>query len=222
MAYKKGNIPLNPFKKGHVPWNGKQDFELKCGQCYKSYLVKLHRKDKSKFCSLKCKHLSMIGRTIAEETKQKMRGLMKGERHWNWQGGKINKLPNCLGCNKKLTVFSAKRCHKCLGMSRRGEKHFAWITDRTKLVKRQERNDSSYHSWRREVWLRDNFKCKIANPDCKGRIEAHHILGWTDYPELRYEINNGITLCHAHHPRKRAEEKRLSPYFQSLVSVSEE
>lgn len=54
--------------------------------------------------------------------------------------------------------------------------------------------------------------------NCKGRLEAHHILSWKDYPELRYDINNGITLCHAHHPRKRDEEAELSPYFQSLVA----
>ena len=86
--------------------------------------------------------------------------------------------------------------------------------------KRDDRRDSAYAGWRHEVWSRDGFKCKIADENCNGRIEAHHILGWTDYPELRYKVNNGITLCHAHHPRKRAEEKRLSPYFQSLVSVS--
>lgn len=80
------------------------------------------------------------------------------------------------------------------------------------------RNDSAYAEWRRQVWLRDNFKCKIANPECKGRIEAHHILGWRDYPELRYQPNNGITLCHAHHPRKRSDEAKLSPYFQQLVA----
>ena len=28
---------------------------------------------------------------------------------------------------------------------------------------------------------------------------------------------NGITLCQAHHPRKRAEEKRLVPVLQRLV-----
>ena len=100
--------------------------------------------------------------------------------------------------------------------------HPRYKKDRTQLVKRQERNDGSYKEWRRSVWLRDNFKCKIANPDCKGRLEAHHILGWSSHPELRYQINNGITLCHTHHPRKRVEEKRLSPYFQELVSVSKE
>ena len=48
------------------------------------------------------------------------------------------------------------------------------------------------------------------------------ILGWTDYPELRYEVNNGITLCHFHHPREWKEEKRLISEFQKLVSVSKE
>ena len=56
--------------------------------------------------------------------------------------------------------------------------------------KENRRGDSAYEEWRRQVWLRDNFKCKIANPDCKGRIEAHHILSWKDYLELRYEVNN--------------------------------
>lgn len=112
-----------------------------------------------------------------------------------------------------------------LGMIRRisdKTKHPRWVADRSKLAKRQERNDSAYAEWRKEVWLRDNFKCKIDNPDCCGKIEAHHILSWRGYPDLRYKPNNGITLCHAHHPRRRSEEKRLSSYFQSLVPVSKE
>ena len=47
-------------------------------------------------------------------------------------------------------------------------------------------------------------------------------LSWSEFPGLRYEIYNGITLCHAHHPRRRAEEKRLIPEFQALVAVSKE
>lgn len=81
-------------------------------------------------------------------------------------------------------------------------------------------DDSAYMEWRKKVKDRDNWKCRIADKNCKGKLESHHILPWRDHPELRYEINNGITLCHAHHPRKRAEEKRLSPYFQEIVSVS--
>lgn len=101
-----------------------------------------------------------------------------------------------------------------------GEDHPRWIKDRSQLAKRQERSDMAYKEWRKNVWVRDSWKCRISNQDCVGRIEAHHILGWTDYPELRYDINNGITLCHAHHPRKRAEEKLLIPEFQRLIGLS--
>lgn len=116
----------------------------------------------------------------------------------------------------------SEETRKKIAFANSGPRNYLWIADRTKLVGRHDRNfhDPEYKQWRLKVYRRDSFKCRIANMDCKGRIEAHHILGWKDYPELRYEANNGITLCHAHHPRARAEEKRLSPYFQSLVSVS--
>lgn len=103
-----------------------------------------------------------------------------------------------------------------------GSRHPQYIHDRTKVKGRHTRvHDSCYKEWRRQVWLRDNFVCKIANPNCGGRIEAHHILTWRGYPELRYQVNNGITLCHFHHPRKREDEKKLSPYFQELVTQIE-
>lgn len=77
-----------------------------------------------------------------------------------------------------------------------------------------------YREWRKSVFARDTHKCRIADENCDGMLQAHHILRWSEFPELRYQINNGITLCQAHHPRKRAEEKRLEPMFRELVSVS--
>ena len=100
----------------------------------------------------------------------------------------------------------------------RGRKAWNYIEDRTKLKRHNRRNDMFYKEWRSSVWRRDNYKCKIDNLDCNGRIEAHHVLSWRDYPELHYEINNGITLCHHHHPRKRCDEVKLSPYFKELVA----
>ena len=116
----------------------------------------------------------------------------------------------------------SKERKKIASERHRGAGNHSWKGGLEFRKKTNDRRDSAYGAWRKQVWLRDNFACKIANPDCKGRLEAHHILGWAEYPELRYEINNGITLCHAHHPRKRAEEKRLSPFFQELVSVSKD
>lgn len=100
-----------------------------------------------------------------------------------------------------------------------GDKHWHWIPDRSKLKKKQERNDSAYHEWRRLVWVRDNYKCRLKDETCSGPIISHHILPWRDYLDLRYDVNNGITLCHAHHPRKKGDEKRLESVFKSLIEL---
>lgn len=98
-------------------------------------------------------------------------------------------------------------------------KHPRWLTDRTKLKKSERKDmDVQYIYWAKQVKERDYWQCKIKNSDCSGHLESHHILSWRNYPELRYDINNGITLCHFHHPRKRKDEEELSPYFQKLVA----
>jgi len=51
-----------------------------------------------------------------------------------------------------------------------------------------------YQDWRMKVFVRDNFTCQV----CKkvgGELQAHHIKGWKDYPKLRFNVDNGITLC---------------------------
>ncbi len=103
------------------------------------------------------------------------------------------------------------------------ENHPRWIKDRSKLkVNPKKHLDSSYKYWMLEVKKRDKWKCRIINSDCKGRLESHHILNWIEYPELRYDINNGITLCAFHHPRGREKEKRMVSTFMELLSVSKE
>jgi hypothetical protein len=100
-----------------------------------------------------------------------------------------------------------------------GKNHWNWKGGITPQC-RHRTQETRYKIWRQGVFARDNWKCRMDNKDCSGIIQAHHILGWTEYPELRYGTKNGITLCQAHHPLKRAEEKRLIPFFEELVSVS--
>lgn len=103
------------------------------------------------------------------------------------------------------------------------EEHWKWIADREKVKKSEKKHlDGLYREWMNSVKKRDNWKCRISNDSCKGKLESHHIYDWKNFPKLRYQINNGITLCHAHHPRKRAEEKRLIPTFRELVPVSKD
>ena len=103
------------------------------------------------------------------------------------------------------------------GSTPNGENHYKWKGGKEFWKKEDKRNDGAYQFWRLQVHKRDNYKCQIKDENCKGRIEVHHILGWTEFPELRYSINNGITLCHFHHPRKRGEEVKLIQTFTGLV-----
>ena len=102
-----------------------------------------------------------------------------------------------------------------------GDKNPRWVSDKSKLQKYSDTNkqriSSIYRNWRNNVYKRDSWNCCINNNDCKGRIEAHHILSFTKFPELRYDINNGITLCKFHHPRKRDEEEKLIKTFRKLI-----
>ena len=144
-------------------------------------------------------HLFPNGRVFSEEWKNKIKIANKG---------------------RKLTEEWKNKIRK---NTPKGEKSVHYIKDRTLLkVSDKKHLDQQYRDWMLNVKKRDDWKCKISSSDCNGRLESHHILNWVEYPELRYDINNGITLCHAHHPRGRANEKRLSPYFMELVSVSKE
>ena len=50
-----------------------------------------------------------------------------------------------------------------------------------------------YRLWREAVFARDNYTCQKCGV-MGGRLEAHHIQSFTEFPELRFAINNGITL----------------------------
>jgi hypothetical protein len=157
------------------------------------------------------------GRITSEKTKKLMSETQKKNRLSSRTYFKKNAIP----WNKNMKMPEEFRKKVSIGHKgiNSGEKAHQWIKDRSK-VKTGDRdlNDPLQKQWRRGVKNRDNWKCKINNQYCKGRLEAHHILPWKDHPELRYDINNGITLCHAHHPRKKDEVAKLSPFFKSLVA----
>jgi len=156
----------------------------------------------------KVKDSSKMGRPKGykhtEEWRVKMSETMKGKN--NWSKG------------RKLSEEHKKK----IGEAQKGEKNHFWKGGISNRKRDDRRNDSAYNEWVRLVKSRDNWKCRINNKDCKGKVVAHHILPWRNFPELRYEINNGITLCQSHHPRVRTEEKRLIPFFTGLVPVLKE
>lgn len=99
---------------------------------------------------------------------------------------------------------------------KKGMKPWNYKEDRDLLKRKDERNDPAYINFVKQVKKRDK-ECKLKDEDCYGDKVVHHILSWRDFVELRYTINNGITLCQFHHPRKRVDEQRLIPTFNKLV-----
>ena len=60
------------------------------------------------------------------------------------------------------------------------------------------RHTTQYTEWRAAVFERDGFKCQECGA-VGGKLNAHHINTFKDYPKLRYEVSNGITLCEKCH-----------------------
>lgn len=88
--------------------------------------------------------------------------------------------------------------------------------------KKNERDyyDPKYVAWRRYIRLRDGKKCQW--PKCtearSGKLHVHHIRGWTAYPHLRYDPNNGITLCRTHHSLTMGKEELFLKLFIDIVN----
>jgi predicted restriction endonuclease len=74
---------------------------------------------------------------------------------------------------------------------------------RSKQVSEQvddQRTSEAYKSWRRQVLARDGYKCVRCGETLS--LRAHHITKFGNSKKLRYEVDNGITLC----PRCHYEE----------------
>lgn len=58
-------------------------------------------------------------------------------------------------------------------------------------------------AWSEAVRWRDDHRCqaraKVPAVACAGEVVAHHIYPKEDFPHLRHEVRNGVSLCPAHH-----------------------
>ena len=67
---------------------------------------------------------------------------------------------------------------------------------------------NDYRLWRTAVFMRDNYTCQECG--MRGKyMEADHIKSWEKYPELRYAIDNGRTLCRSCHQKTENYPKNL-------------
>ena len=82
---------------------------------------------------------------------------------------------------------------------------------------RRDYADAAYQRFRYGVRARDHKTCKW--PDCgkKRKLNVHHILPWQNFPLLRYEVSNGITLCNTHHKQVTGHELTYAKFLSSLI-----
>lgn len=154
-------------------------------------------------------------RKRSEETKQKMR---ENHSHY-WLGKKhseetkekmsISRMGNKNAKGLKHTNTFIEKMKKRMS----GQNNPKWrdgvTPERTKIWKSEE-----YQNWRTYVFKRDNFICQMCGKQKSGKMTANHIKKFSDYPELRYEKNNGITLCsECHYCLVNGFEKNWEFYF---------
>jgi hypothetical protein len=80
------------------------------------------------------------------------------------------------------------------------------------------RNHPENVEWRNAVFERDNFTCQQCGHVSEGDIQAHHIYMWSIYPELRLDVDNGITLCTRCHEAVRGYEDEYIDMFIMLMN----
>lgn len=128
---------------------------------------------------------SRLGIKSSEETKRKIsEGLLKSG----------HCPPSALGI-KRSDDFKEKvrKNHAHYWRGKKGILAPQYIDGRTPENKLA-RKTLEYKLWRKEIFERDNYTCQVCrNRGCE--LNADHIKSFSEYPELRLDVNNGRTLC---------------------------
>lgn len=160
------------------------NFKKNCFQCDIEFTKKANfgktKWEKKKFCSKDCFSKSQIGVTKLKHTEEFKRQV--SIRH------------------KGKTVSLETR--KKLSAGKFGNNNPNWKGGRSTEYQLQ-RASMECRIWRKEVFERDCYKCILCNK--KGGwskeekrqiiLNADHIKSFLWFPDLRFDINNGRTLC---------------------------
>ncbi len=107
-----------------------------------------------------------------------------------WLG---KKRPDTAILNRERLLGSKHSINTRYKMSVSHQKRLAALV-RKEPENRRIRKSIDYKLWRERVFQRDNYTCQ----ECYvrgGELNADHIKPFALYPELRFDISNGKTLC---------------------------
>ncbi len=187
------------FKKGgnlgsaNSSWKGGR-VEKVCIECSKLYLVYPYRKEESNYCSRKCGNKSKTRAEKISITHKKigLRPLVNGQHPWLGKKRYPETIEKVRRSNLGKKASLETRIKMRLS-AKRGKYNNMWKGGLTSMAEKV-RKSLEYRLWREAVFKRDDWTCQ----ECKVRgekLNAHHIKPFAWFPELRFAIDNGITLC---------------------------
>ena len=74
------------------------------------------------------------------------------------------------------------------------------------IERHQQRHCNQYKQWREAVLKRDKYTCQYCGK-VGGKLNVHHIKPFSLYPDDRFNIDNGITLCKQCHIELHKSER---------------
>ncbi len=164
------------------------------------------------------------GKKVSEETKQKISTSHKRLNRKLTKSHKEKLLKACTGKKYWLGRKHSKEVIKRMREIKRGDKNpFFGKTHSPELKKKmadrwrgagspawkggiaqeniKDRTIAANREWRVLVFKRDKYTCRECGDKTGGNLNAHHIKHFSEYPSLRFETSNGITLCKPCHIR---------------------
>jgi hypothetical protein len=189
--------------------NSKPKIKIYCHVCGNGFLVHPSRERKAKFCSYVCMGINQKNRVpwnkgLVGACKPNSGSFKKGI--IPWMKGKHIMVNDALikHMAKNGPWNKNKEFLKIKGLN-----HWNWKGGKTNESEKI-RKSVKYKMWREAVFKRDDYTCVL----CKrrgGSLNADHIKPFYKYRELRFELNNGRTLCVACH--KKTETYGFKQYL---------
>lgn len=163
------------------------------------------------------------GKEMSEKSKKKLSEKLKKQfRNGRvpWMKGK--KHTQKANEKNRKSNLGRKAWNKGLKGYRAGKLNNKWKGGITPLNKRM-REVPEMKIWRINVFERDKYICQM--PDCdktERYLNAHHIKRFIDYPELRFDIDNGITLCKRCHNKTKGKEDNFIKLFSEIINLNKQ
>lgn len=137
---------------------------------------------------------------VSKLTKEKISNATRGDKNPFYGKKHSEESRKIMKEKRKNQVFSKetliKKRNSMMGKNK-GEKSWNWQGGITPINKKIWQS-VEMKVWREIVFERDNYICQKTK--IKGiELHPHHILNFSSHPELRFDINNGITLSKKSH-----------------------